>query len=48
MDTARKDAVLTAFSARLQNLMAISAVQKSRDDIAQDVELDLSQEYEAD
>ena len=48
MDTARKDAVLAAFSARLQNLRAISTAQQSRDDVAQDVELDLSQEYGAD
>lgn len=48
VDVARKDAILSAFSTGLQNLMAISAVQKSRDDVAQDVELDLAQEYGAD
>ena len=37
MDTARKDAILSAYSARLKHLMEISELQTQTDDISQDI-----------
>lgn len=45
MDKARKSAILSAFSSRLGNLMALSEVQHPTDDIEQDVEQDAAQDY---
>lgn len=45
MDEARKSAILSAFSSRLGNLMALSEVQHPTDDIEQDVEQDAAQDY---
>jgi len=45
MDEARKSAIISAFSSRLGNLMALSEVQTPTDDPAQDVEQDNAQDY---
>ena len=45
MDESRKFAILSAFSSRLGNLMALSEVQRPMDDIEQDVEQDVAQDY---
>ena len=45
MDEARKSAIVSAFSARLGNLMALSEVQHPEDNIVQDVEQDTAQDY---
>lgn len=45
MDETRKSAIVSAFSARLGNLMALSEVQHPEDNIAQDVEQDAAQDY---
>ena len=45
MDEARKSAIVSAFSARLENLMVLSEVQHPEDNIAQDVEQDTAQDY---
>ncbi len=45
MDEARKSAIISAFSSRLGNLMVLSEVQTSTDDLAQDVEQDTAQDY---
>ena len=45
MDEARKTAILSAFSSRLGNLMALSEVQRPTDDIEQDVEQDTARNY---
>lgn len=46
MDEARKSAIISAFSSRLGNLMVLSEVQTTTDDLAQDVEQDTAQDYE--
>ena len=45
MDEARRSAILSAFSSRLGNLMALSEVQRPTDDIEQDVEQDTARDY---
>ena len=45
MDEARRSAILSAFSSRLGNLMALSEVQCPTDDIEQDVEQDTARDY---
>lgn len=45
MDEARKTAILSAFSIRMDNLMILSQVQRPTDNIEQDVEQDTAQEY---
>lgn len=47
MDEARKDAIISAFSARCKHLKALSERQTPTDDISQDVEQDRAQSYEA-
>ena len=45
MDEARKDAIVSAFSSRLANLMELSEVQTPTDDLTQDVEQGTAQDY---
>ena len=45
MDEARKDAILSAFTARCEHLKILSESQAPTDDIAQDVEHDTAQDY---
>lgn len=45
MDEARKSAIVSAFSARLGNLMVLSEEQHPEDNITQDVEQDTAQDY---
>jgi len=45
MDEARKSAIISAFSSRLENLMTLSQVQQPTDNIEQDVEQDTAQAY---
>lgn len=45
MDEARKSAIISAFSSRLGNLMVLAEVQRPEDDLAQDVEQDMAQDY---
>ena len=45
MDEARKSAILSAFTSRIENLMTLSEVQSPVDDLAQDVEQDAAQDY---
>lgn len=45
VDAARRDAILSTYDERLENLMALSAVQVQTDDISQDVEQDAAQDY---
>ncbi len=45
MDGGRKDAIISAFSSRLGNLMALSRIQSPTDDPARDVERDAAQDY---
>ena len=45
MDEARKTAVISAFSSRLENLMALSEVQRQEDHIEQDVERNVVRDY---
>ena len=45
MNEARKSAIVSAFSARLGNLMVLSEMQHPEDNIAQDVEQDTAQDY---
>lgn len=46
MDEARKDAIISSFSARRKRLIALSEAQTPTDDIAQDVEENRAQNYE--
>lgn len=45
MDEVRKSTIVSAFSARLGNLMALAEVQHPEDNIAQDVEQNTAQDY---
>ena len=45
VDAARRNAILSTYDERLENLMALSAVQAQTDDISQDVEQDTAQDY---
>lgn len=45
MDEARKEAIISAFSMRLENLMKLTQAQRQTDDVRQDVEQDVQQEY---
>lgn len=45
MDEARKDAIASAFLSRIDNLIALSKMQRTVDDVSQDVEQDTAQDY---
>ena len=46
LDTARKDAILTAYASRLERLMELSQMQVKEDKLGEDVEQDIAQNYE--
>lgn len=45
VDEARKSAIITAFSSRLENLIVLSQIQRTVDEISMDVETDTKQDY---
>lgn len=45
METARRDAILSTYTMRLEHLAAMSEVQRQTDDISLDIPLDAAQTY---